>query len=50
VHLVTLTGANDSTVEDGNGLFNGCPIPRPCWVPSELEGKEWFPIATAAKN
>jgi hypothetical protein len=50
VHLVTLTGANETTAKDANGTFNGCTIPRPCWVPSEVDGKEWFPIAGAAKN
>ena len=49
VHLVTLTGASDSTPKAANGTFNGCPVPRPCWIPQEVNGTEWFP-ATVGKN
>jgi hypothetical protein len=50
VHLVTLTAAGDTTPKDANGMFNGCTIPRPCWVPSEIDGKEWYPIASSSQS
>ena len=34
-----------NTPKDANGLYNGCAIPAPCWIPQIVHGQEWFPIA-----
>jgi hypothetical protein len=44
VHLVTLAGANAQTAKDANGLFNGCPAPVNCFIPTPINGEEWFSI------
>ena len=27
-----------------NGTFNGCPAPVNCFVPTLVDGQEWFPV------
>jgi len=46
VHVVTLKIANKDTPQDANGTFNGCPAPVNCWVPTLVDGEEWFPVVT----
>lgn len=48
MHLVTLTAAKADTPQGAGGTFNGCPIPANCWVTRLVNGREWFPIASAA--
>ncbi len=49
MHFTTVSVANADTPEDANGLFNGCSIPAPCWIPQLIDGQEWFPISGKAK-
>ena len=43
VHIVERSAASANTPVDANGTtFNGCPIPRSCWIPVLTDGKEWF--------
>jgi hypothetical protein len=44
VHIQNLNTAGADTPKDANGLWNGCPAPVNCWVPTEIDGQEWFPI------
>ncbi len=41
IHSVILTLANLQTVQSTSGTYNGCPVPRNCWVPAN---DTWFPI------
>ena len=45
VHLEELNTANAQTPKDAtNGTFNGCPAPVNCFVPTLIDGQEWFPV------
>jgi hypothetical protein len=44
IHLVTLAGATAQTPKDASGLFNGCPAPVNCFIPTLIDGNEWFGI------
>ena len=45
LHLVELTAWDaNGRAKDASGTFNGCPIPVNCWVPTLIDGQEWFPI------
>jgi hypothetical protein len=46
VHLETVQAAARTTPKDANGLYNGCPAPAPCFVPTLINGQEWFAVAT----
>lgn len=51
VHIQSLSTANADTPQDANGVtFNGCPVPVNCWVPTLVDGEEWFPIVTKRKG
>ena len=41
IHSVILTLANLQTVQSTSGTFNGCPVPRSCWIPAS---DTWFPV------
>jgi hypothetical protein len=44
MQFTVATVANADTPQDANGLYNGCAIPAPCWIPQVVDGEEWFPI------
>ena len=44
VHVAELNTANAQTAKDANGTFNGCPVPVNCFVPTLIDGQEWFPV------
>jgi hypothetical protein len=48
VHLLIQHKATADTPKDANGMFNGCPTPKTCWVPKLVAGKEWQPISQYA--
>ena len=47
LHVMTLNHADSTTSKDANGLFNGCPTPKNCWVPMVTQGQEWYPIKSS---
>jgi hypothetical protein len=49
MHFTTVAVANADTPADANGLFNGCSIPAPCWIPQVIGDQEWFPISGKPK-
>jgi len=51
VHLVAMNRATTATPQDAaTKTFNGCPAPTSCWIPQLVDGKEWFPVVSAAKG
>jgi hypothetical protein len=44
MHIETLNPANAQTPKEANGTFAGCPAPVNCWVPTLIDGQEWFPV------
>ena len=48
MHFTVMVDGTHAT-KDANGLFNGCAIPAPCWIPQVVDGQEWFPISGKPK-
>jgi hypothetical protein len=43
VHLETMSAVPAGTPLDANGkTYNGCPVPKHCFVPQVIDGQEWF--------
>jgi hypothetical protein len=48
MHFTEMAGNTTSAVKDANGLFNGCAVPAPCFVSTEVDGQDWFKVNTGA--
>jgi hypothetical protein len=49
VHVQVFNRVAATTPKDANGVtYGGCPLPLNCFVPETVDGKEWFPVKSAA--
>ena len=47
MHMMRLALVDANTPKAADGTYNGCPSPFSCWIPVEVNGKEWYPISGA---
>jgi hypothetical protein len=45
MHFETVSGASADTAKDAKGLYNGCALPANCWIPTLVNGQEWFDMS-----